>query len=909
MTGEPDELFNAGVNPGDISQEALAGLRQAYDRAIALYDESNPSDDESDRVCDDLVAAYNTCLSSIVLPEAGKYYYITSRVRHNADGDGTIYCNGTLWTWEYASDEDRRNNPARYAIQLLEGHQEGMFLIKCPTYDKYMTTTPEKYESLAAVDSVDAVDYELGHNTGNYFFFRNPGNPAGVHPQESGFEIVAWDYTDPASQWLFTVIPDEQVAEILEQGAQVRRTDTLNTVFNSAVSLYASSRVYASAATPDTLYAQGNLLTSTDQIFTSPLANGDGSGISCLLNGRISGSNEYMHTAWQPAQAPNHYHFVGADLRKAVSAITVKFSNRIDGNSRNEYPTQFRVYACNDAVIAADTVQSGSWKWVGDMTARLANDTMDNTWVASTDLGGDAYRYVRFDVVATGNNSTVAPEGGEAYPFFYISELGVYEATYDADNSPYSSVPEADGEALAAAINAARPEVVAQQATQPTLDQLKSAYNRFLENYADPQLARDALAESQTMLDSAVVGEGLAEVSQEAYDRLKEAIAENAAKIRNVMQMDELNAIISSLQTARQELAASAVLPEAGTYYWIISRGADMPNAAIRATDNADGSPLTFGAVTENEGLANRFNPAVAQQHYEYAWLFETDDDGRHYLQNVGTGFYLNGNTTAEPATTAARMPIRVEYAKHGQFNILVQQNDSTAEGLVYLNNNASEVTKYTQSDANSCYELREVEWGSDPFTYVKVRPGTRFLCLPYAVTAASNGAFYTILGVNAANELVLQEAPFEGIAPGEPFVYQTYEGTDPELAEDDFGVDLSQGLVSAGKLVNGVQGVLSGITLAEPGYGVLTSGADTVHVTTGETALPNNSAYVIRSGTTVDAEGDMQLPIDGEITHTGLESVVIVPRDGRIYDLQGRRVSRPGKGIYIVDGKKMIFR
>ena len=302
MTGEPDELFNAGVNPGDISQEALAGLRQAYDRAIALYDESNPSDDESDRVCDDLVAAYNTCLSSIVLPEAGKYYYITSRV-------------------------------------------------------------------------------------------------------------------------------------------------------------------YASAATPDTLYAQGNLLTSTDQIFTSPLANGDGRGISCLLNGRISGSNEYMHTAWQPAQAPNHYHFVGADLRKAVSAITVKFSNRIDGNSRNEYPTQFRVYACNDAVIAADTVQSGSWKWVGDMTARLANDTMDNTWVAFTDLGGDAYRYVRFDVVATGNNSTVAPEGGEAYPFFYISELGVYEATYDADNSPYSSVPEADGEALAAAINAARPEVVAQQAT------------------------------------------------------------------------------------------------------------------------------------------------------------------------------------------------------------------------------------------------------------------------------------------------------------------------------------------------------------------------------------------------------------------------------------------------------------
>ena len=33
------------------------------------------------------------------------------------------------------------------------------------------------------------------------------------------------------------------------------------------------------------------------------------------------------------------------------------------------------------------------------------------------------------------------------------------------------------------------------------------------------------------------------------------------------------------------------------------------------------------------------------------------------------------------------------------------------------------------------------------------------------------------------------------------------------------------------------------------------------------------------------------------------------VPKDGKIYDLQGRRVSRPGKGIYIVNGKKMIFK
>ena len=60
-----------------------------------------------------------------------------------------------------------------------------MFLVKCPNYNKYMTTTPGSYQSLEAVDSVDAVDYEVGHNTGNFFYFHNPGNSAGVHPQET----------------------------------------------------------------------------------------------------------------------------------------------------------------------------------------------------------------------------------------------------------------------------------------------------------------------------------------------------------------------------------------------------------------------------------------------------------------------------------------------------------------------------------------------------------------------------------------------------------------------------------------------------------------------------------------------------------------------------------------------------
>jgi|GEM_PF-1682176 len=49
-----------------------------------------------------------------------------------------------------------------------------------------------------------------------------------------------------------------------------------------------------------------------------------------------------------------------------------------------------------------------------------------------------------------------------------------------------------------------------------------------------------------------------------------------------------------------------------------------------------------------------------------------------------------------------------------------------------------------------------------------------------------------------------------------------------------------------------------------------------------------------------------------GEGTQTGISSVVAadqLPADCAIYDLQGRRVSRPGKGLYIINGQKVLLK
>ena len=700
---------------------------------------------------------------------------------------------------------------------------------------------------------------------------------------------------------VFLLISEELIYKIDSVAHQAKLNATLNSVYSDASTVYSNSRAYTSDATPDNDYTSHGLLTDASQIFTSKLVDTsiEGSGLDCLLNGVLAGGSEYIHSTWQTADAPNHYHFFGADLKKAVSAVTVKYSRRmsVDGwqTGQLSYPTKMRVYAANDTTTA-----NGNWTWVGDMTANFVNE--DSTLAGSIDLGGD-YRYVRFDVIATGNNGSVTSStipGAKAYPFFYISELGIYEATYDAANSPFSQVPEADGKALEDALKAARPEILEEKATQPTIDALQSAYDKFCESYADPQLARDAYDKAQTMLDSAVVGKELGQVSQEAYDNLKSVMATCKDKIQNVMTMETLTEVIASLEEACDKLVASAVMPAANKYYYIISTGNALKNTAIAAANNKDGQRLTMGARTAD----GAFDEATAMSNYEFVWLLEQDEDGKQYLRNVGTGFYMNGNTTANPSTTAARTPVKVVYGKAGQFNIVILENDSTESGSIYLNNNASNVNKYFLDD-NCYYAFQEVNFGAEPFTYVNVSDGWQFKCLPFAVAGCSNGSMYNVLGVNADNQLVLQIT--DVVAPGDPFVYQlTTEGA----TQDDFGVDLSQGLVSKGNIVNGVEGFLSGLTLTETGYGILTGG-DSIVVTTSSKVIENNSAVVTKGVPVVDEEGDYLLDIKGTITgvDTGIEGIVIVPKDGKIYDLQGRRVTKPGKGVYIIDGKKVFFK
>ena len=67
-------------------------------------------------------------------------------------------------------------------------------------------------------------------------------------------------------------------------------------------------------------------------------------------------------------------------------------------------------------------------------------------------------------------------------------------------------------------------------------------------------------------------------------------------------------------------------------------------------------------------------------------------------------------------------------------------------------------------------------------------------------------------------------------------------------------------------------------------------------------TSIPANRAYVVVPS---DVRG---LKLIYDDTTTGIDEVSTSDKVSDIYDLQGRRVEKAQKGVYIVNGKKVLF-
>ena len=297
-------------------------------------------------------------------------------------------------------------------------------------------------------------------------------------------------------------------------------------------------------------------------------------------------------------------------------------------------------------------------------------------------------------------------------------------------------------------------------------------------------------------------------------------------------------------------------------------------------------------------------------------WKFEQTSEGKYYLLNVNTNRYvsLNGNldvpTDQYQGSKTAFSLEATNVVFDSQFNAT---NDATTMFLMGANNtfvNAHNgMGKY-----NGVASYADKNDGGNYWQFIKVTvvPLTiaandyTTLCLPFNVKLPEKSAVKAYYASAAAGEVLKLEEITNGIIPAtEGVILQNTNKS--EVANINLTITAEEATLTDNKL--------KGVTAKREGYDALSNYvlADK-NGTTGFykakfTAIVANKAY-LPVANVQNAQGVMMAFSFGDEV-TGIDNVnAAAPAAKKYYDLQGRRVLYPAKGIFVTeDGQKVLFK
>lgn len=187
-------------------------------------------------------------------------------------------------------------------------------------------------------------------------------------------------------------------------------------------------------------------------------------------------------------------------------------------------------------------------------------------------------------------------------------------------------------------------------------------------------------------------------------------------------------------------------------------------------------------------------------------------------------------------------------------------------------------------------------------------------LCLPYA-TALCGADVYEVAGVDdPANPTELYAKPHAGIlAAGTPYIIRT--NTARNVTAFRAGISEVSAPVANGGLV--ADGFTTYYVEADKNYLVLNADGDGFEAVTERSKRVNsNTAYIDCSklSQAEEQENGLVFTLTGAqpFTPSGIAEVksnATVKGDGKFYDLSGRTVTNPTKGLYILNGKKYVVK
>ena len=386
---------------------------------------------------------------------------------------------------------------------------------------------------------------------------------------------------------------------------------------------------------------------------------------------------------------------------------------------------------------------------------------------------------------------------------------------------------------------------------------------------------------------------------------------------------------LNELFNATDNVNPVGAYPETGAYYLIrnVNQGAvgtnDEKNKYLSSEyifcDKEGKIQTQVGTVSNDINIkrTKKSSPLLPR-----LWQFEEATDGKYYLRNVNTQKYvaLGSNLnipTEQDQSSKTAFSLEATNAVFGsEFRAT---NDATTMFLIGANNTFVNAQNGMGADGNGKEYDGVATWtaqndGSNYWQFIKVTevPLTivandyTTLCLPFNVELPENSTVKAYYASDAAGDVLKLKEITGGIIPA-------YEGVILQNTGDaDAAINLTITTAEATTLTDNK---LEGVTAKREGYTALSNYvlADKNDITgfykAKFTAIAANKAY-LPVANVQNVQGVMMAFSFGDEV-TGIDNVnAAAPAAKKYYDLQGRRVLYPAKGIFVTeDGQKVLFK
>ena len=979
--------YTTGTTPGTYKKELVDAANQAYNAANQALESGNVTDEQADKLCADLKKAYNDLMDKgfNALVDGG-YYFIRTTTNHwmtseKKSGLDFLWGAGGVYEGDKApAAGEVQVADAKYIWKLTSAGKKDLYYVQNLYTGTYMSAetnaafkvdkdcyilTEEKTPLFVAFDGAESKEAN-SKKLGFVFYQMKADSTKGrqFHSKFANSGVFEWnDIANPNNIYLFNDVAKADIDRIAAEVEQAKLNEKLNTIYGKALVDYSGS-LAISGGTKDADFSNGLTKDSTN-FFCTVLQSNEGK-IAALADGKFGKNNDvnsYFHTSWSGGQfkpSLDRYHYVGVDLKKEISGgIMVKIAKR---RTYNDYPMEFAFFGSNDPKAVVDSAEwtllgCGKVDWSIGMPLKAGvdpdceKDTVipNAIGVAGTTFEG-SYRYIKCAAIATqyNINDPIATHG-----FFCLSEMTVYSpATIDPNGGLIQQVSEPVRKEIAAALEAAKKEVAAGKATQPTIDRLQKAYDAFMKELPNPQALLDAAKEAKTFANNVekqgFVGEELAQYAPAGLEALKAAVKAANEYDANGKSAKEILAEVEKLNTAVATFKEGINLPEADKIYRL--RGASRKawnkklisyKAQCYAKNNGNANTIYFtypegatneaivtndnGVIADNEvwetvtsALTDTLNSALTN----YYWYVEKAEKGKIVLRNVGTGMYLSAQN-GEVGQSVTPVEIPVILSKPLMFVF-----DAGKDKQLNVNSNGQMVTWADPNDWNAQFTFEAVpQIDYAQLAMPVANEAYQIVTLPVTVDAyCVQGTAYSLVGETDDKKFALAEIT-EPIPAGTPFIL----GRDVENAEQalengaalfDYGMDaitnVSELQYSTKALeANGIQGTLCEVDTVAAGYAYLRGSKV---VATKNTVIGVNSGYFNAKHEKGVAAGDVNLEL-GKVVVDNITNadVVVLPSVVDVYSVDGVLVRKNVKaanatkglpaGVYVVGKVKVLVK